>query len=62
MKGMSSMFTYGELIAIYTSLEKLKGNGTEVTFSNKNGAVDFEPVKITELMEKVRCCGENMEK
>lgn len=54
------MFNYGELIAIYTALEKFKGNKTEVTFSNKNGAIEYEPVKITKLMEKVKDYGNGM--
>jgi len=53
-------FNYGELIAIYQSLEKFKGNKTEVTFNNKNGEIDFEPVKITELMAKVKAYGNKL--
>jgi len=52
---------YGELVVIHHALKKLKGKKTELIFSNKNGLVNYEPVRITELMEKVKGYGENLE-
>jgi len=54
-------FNYGELVAIYHALQCFKLNESEITFSNKNGLVEFEPVKITELMKKVKTYGESLE-
>jgi len=55
-------FTYGELVLIYSALEKLKGNNLELISKNKTGLIDYEPVKITNLMTKVKSYGESYEK
>lgn len=52
-------FNYGELVVIYHALQCFKLNESEIT--NKNGLVEFEPVKITELMKKVKTYGESLE-
>jgi hypothetical protein len=53
-----SQFSYGELLAIYDGLEKLPKS---TVISYKTGVIKFEPVKVSDLMEKVKAEGELFE-
>nr|WP_145401699.1 hypothetical protein [Paenibacillus xylanexedens] len=42
--------SYGELLAIYSGLEKLPNNAI---FTHKTGDIKFQPVMITDIKEKI---------